>query len=117
MTDNEERYTLDEAHLQFAKRFNGRTWELLDKADRTPAENEEMVLVAYASLYHWTFVGSEVHRQRGVWMLAHVYSALGDAEQALKYAEQCLDLTEAHREKMEDFDIAYAYEAVARSND
>jgi hypothetical protein len=39
---------------------------------------------------------------------------LGDA--ALHHAQRCLELTQTHADLMQDFDHAYAYEAVARAN-
>jgi tetratricopeptide (TPR) repeat protein len=112
----EVRYTLSEAHKEFAKQSNGQVWKLLGKTDRSPEENEEMERAAFASLYHWINAGTEVHHQRGEWMIAHVYTVLGEAETALKHAQRCLELTEAHKSQMEDFDIAYAYEGIARAN-
>ena len=64
----DERLTLEEAHLWFAKSLNGATWDLLGKPERSVSEDEEMVLAATASLYHWLQVGSGVHAQR--WALA-----------------------------------------------
>ena len=50
---SEERtITEAEAHLHFAKDFNGKTWELLDKQKRTPEEDELLVDHAHASLAH-----------------------------------------------------------------
>jgi hypothetical protein len=111
-----ERYTLDEAHKEFAKGANGQVWQLLGRSERSPAENEEMEFAAFASLYHWLYVGTEVHRQRGEWLIAHVYTVLGNANLAIKHASRCLGLTEEYKGQMEDFDIAYAYEGVARAN-
>jgi tetratricopeptide (TPR) repeat protein len=111
-----ERYTLEEAQIEFAKRTNGQVWKLLEKTDRTPAEDEEMECAAFASLYHWLQSGTQVHHQRGEWLIAHVYTILGEAESALKFANRCLELTEAYKNQMEDFDIAYAYEGMARAN-
>jgi hypothetical protein len=113
--NNEEKYTLKEAHKEFAKRTNGLVWRLLGKSDRTPDENHEMVLTAIASLYHWHQVGTEVHRQRGEWLIAHVFTVLGDSDQAIKHAQRCLTLTEAHKDQLADFDHAYAYEGFARA--
>lgn len=112
----DERYSLDEAGKEFAKRFNGRVWQLLEKNDRTPDENEEMIYAAYASLYHWRQVGSEVHHQRGEWMLAHVYTVLGECDLATKHAKRCLELTGQFRDQMNDFDIAYGFEGIARAS-
>jgi hypothetical protein len=112
---NESQYTLEQAHLELAKRTNGEVWELLGKDDRSAADDEQMVLAAFASLYHWRHVGTEVNDQRGLWMIAHVFTVLGRSGLALEYAELCLALTEAHRDQMADFDVAYAYEGVARA--
>jgi hypothetical protein len=113
--DDQEQYTLEDAHREFGKRFNGRVWELLSKAERSPEEEAEMEMAATASLYHWRHVGRELHGQRGEWLLAHVYHALGRTEEAVLHAGRCYDLTEAYREQMEDFDIAYGYETMARA--
>ncbi len=110
-----EKYTLGEARLKFAQWSNGRVWELVDKASRTPEETDEMVEAAYASLYHWRSVGTDVHIQRGKWLLSHVYVIINDERLSLKFARDCLQITEAHRAQMKDFDIAYAYEAMARA--
>jgi hypothetical protein len=54
----ENTFTESEAQLFFAKRFNGKTWELLDKAERTQEENELLVDYAHASLAHWRAAGT-----------------------------------------------------------
>ena len=112
----EERFTLPEAHQAFAKQFNGRMWQLLGQAERTREQDEEMEMAAFASMYHWLHAGTGVHRQRGEWMLAHVYTVLGRAEPALRHAGRCLELTQAHAEEMKDFDLAYGYEGMARAS-
>ena len=109
-------YTIDEAQLLFAKRTNGRVWELLDKPTRTQAEDEEMLHAAHASLYHWLHAGTAVHHQRGLWMIARVHVVLNNPAEALRYANRCLELTEQHRDLMVDFDIAFAYESIARAS-
>jgi hypothetical protein len=48
-------------------------------------------------------------------LIAHVYTVLGHAEPALRHAERCMLLTERHRDEMEDFDLAYAHEGLARA--
>jgi hypothetical protein len=110
-----DREELESAHLDFAKRANGRVWELLGKGDRTDAEIREMVHAAHASMYHWLQVGTPVNTQRGEWLLARVYTQVGDAEAAIRHAERCQVLTEAHPDLMQDFDRAYALEGLARA--
>lgn len=109
-------YTLDEAHKHFAKSINGRVWELLEKTDRSQAENHEMLYAAHACTYHWKFVGTAVHQQRGEWLISRVHVVLGHALEALRHAERCFELTKSNKELMKDFDIAYAFESLARAH-
>lgn len=114
MSETEE--TIDrKVHERLAKQIYGEVWALLDKPDRTEEEDERMVLAAHASTYHWLHAGGNVHRQRGEWMLAHVHTVLGRDGPARHHARRCLALTEAFAGEMKDFDVAYAYEAVARA--
>ena len=112
---DEKRLTLDDAHRHFAQATNGRVWELLQKPDRSPAENDEMLYAAHACAYHWKFAGTAVHRQRGEWLISHVHVVLGHGKEALRHAQRCFELTESNRELMQDFDIAYAFEGMARA--
>jgi len=109
-------YTIDEAHHYFAKAINGRVWELLQKSNRSQAESDEMLHAAHACTYHWQFVGTAVHQQRGEWLISHVHVVLGHAKEALRHAEHCFELTESNKDLMEDFDLAYAFEGMARAN-
>jgi hypothetical protein len=112
----ESRYTLEEIHLPFAKQIHGRVWQLLDKADRTSAEDEEMLCAAYASLYHWLFAGTEINQQRGHWLISRVAAVLGHGAEALRHATRCQELTEQYSQQMQDFDVAFAFEGVARAH-
>lgn len=112
---SEDKVSLDEAQIKFAKKTNGEVWDLLGKEKRTAEDDETMLHAAYASMYHWTKAGTVVNWQRGEWLLSRVYTVLGRVEPALHHARRCLDLTEAHPEDMADFDIGYAYEGMARS--
>lgn len=114
--DAKERYTLNEAHEHFAKSINGRVWKLLQKPDRSQSENDEMLHAAHACTYHWRFAGTAVHQQRGEWLISHVHVVLGHAVEALRHAERCFELTQANKEVMKDFDIAYAFEGLARAH-
>lgn len=108
-------FTLEEAHMHFAKSINGRVWQLLQKPSRTPEENDEMLHAAHACTYHWRFVGNAVNQQRGEWLISHVHVALGHANEALRHAEHCFELTRSNKDLMQDFDIAYAFEGIARA--
>lgn len=108
-------FDLEQAHTHFAKSTNGRTWELLSKEERSAEEDNEMEYAAVSSLYHWSQVGTALHKQRGEWLIAHVYTVLGYGDAAHRHAQRCYELTQANKDLMQDFDIAYAYEAMART--
>jgi hypothetical protein len=103
------------ARRRLAADLFNHTWTLLDKADRTAAEDDEMIHAAHASRYHWgePGVGEPVNLARGEWQCSRVYAVLGRAEPALWHARRCLAITEANGGG--DFDLAAAYEALARA--
>ena len=102
------------AHKKFAVDCFNKIWTLLEKSERTAEDNDMMIHLAHASLYHWLQVGTPLNEQRGQWMLAKVYTLLEDKVRAMRHASKCLELTEKHGFK--DFDLAYAYEAIARAS-
>jgi hypothetical protein len=109
----EEKFSEMECHRKFAAEFYNLVWKLLGKKKRTAEEDEKMLHAAYASLFHWSFVGTAINLQRGHWMVSHVYAVLNRAEPALYHAKKCRKLTKEN--KFKDFDVAYAYEAMARA--
>jgi hypothetical protein len=111
----EKQYTESEAHRYFAAHLHGQVWDLLERTDRTPSEDERMLHTAHASCYHWLQVGTGLNHQRGEWLISRVHAVLGNADRALSYAQRCLQLTEQYAELMQDFDFAFAYECVARA--
>lgn len=88
-------------------------WTLLEKDERSEPESEVMVHAAHASRFHWQEPGEPVHHARGEWQISRVYAVLGRPEPALHHAERCLELCTEHG--IGDFDLAYAYEALARA--
>ena len=92
--------------------FN-RVWELMEKPGRSRDEDDEMVHAAHASRYHWGIVGEAEHRARGEWQISRVYTVLGRGEPAIAHARRCLEICSQHG--IGDWDIAYAYEALARA--
>lgn len=95
--------------------FN-KTWTLMEKDDRTEAEDDELVHCAHASAYHWLHVGTPANRARSEWQCSRMYTVLGRAEPALHHARRCLELCEASPEALEDWDLPYAHEALARAH-
>jgi DNA-binding transcriptional MerR regulator len=109
--------TIDADHRSLGVALYNDTWRLLEK-ERTPEEDEEMLHQAHASTYHWLKAPEcePKNRARGEWMCSRVYSVLGRAEPALHHAGCCLAITEASPESMEEFDLPFAYEALARAH-
>jgi len=72
-----------------------------------------MIHAAHASAYHWRQVGEPLNFARSGWLLSRVYAVLNRPKAALYYAQHCQEISEA--EGIGDFDLAFAYEALARA--
>jgi hypothetical protein len=106
--------TADVDHRQLGSElFNG-TWKLLDKPDRTPDEDALMIHTAHASAYHWLQVGKPENFARSHWQCSRVYSVLGRSEPAIYHGRFVLDICQ--RNGIGDWDLAFAYEALARAH-
>jgi hypothetical protein len=90
-------------------------WRLLRQPGRTQAEDDRMLHAAHASRHHWGEVGTRVNLARGEWQCSRVYAVLGRPEPALHHARRCLELLGGAPEA-EDFDLPFAYEALARAH-
>jgi len=88
-------------------------WELIEKADRPRDEDDLMLHAAHASAYHWRQVGEVKNFARSEWQCSRVYALLGRAEPALFHAGRCLEW--CGRGEVDDFDLPFAYEALARA--
>lgn len=104
----------EKIHRQFAVDLFNATWDLLDKPARTKEEDDLMIHSAHASRYHWGVMGTQVNLARGEWQLARVYTMLDRPEPAHYHALRSLEICLANN--IGDFDLAYAYEALARVN-
>jgi DNA-binding transcriptional MerR regulator len=89
-------------------------WTLLESADRTPDQDDEMVHAAHASRYHWGEVGDPKNRAIGEWQCSRVYAVLGRGESSLHHARRCLAIAEEH--ELERWLFASAFEALARAH-
>jgi hypothetical protein len=102
-----------ELHKKFAVDLFNFTWSLLDKKDRTQDENDKMIHAAHASRFHWGEIGTPLEFERGEWQISRVYSVLKRSEPAIYHAKRCFEICK--KNSIEDFDIAFAYEALARA--
>jgi len=111
----EKTYTIEQAHKFFGIEFNQLTWSLLGKENRSPDEDEKMINAAHASHFHWFYNGTKLNEQRGEWLISRVYCVLNIPERAMHHALRCKNITDNYPDEMEDFDIAYADEGLARA--
>jgi len=102
-----------EMHRQLGVDLFNLTWTLIDKPERTLDESDLMIHTAHASAYHWRQVGEPMNFERSDWQLSRVYALLDRPEAASYYAQRCLEICQ--REGIGDFDLAFAYEAMARA--
>ena len=114
MPETDTKLTADEERRIGIALFNA-TWTLLDKQTRTRDEDDAMLHMAHASRHHWAASGTDAaHLARGEWQCSRVYAVLGRPEPCLHHAQRVLDLCQENG--IGDFDLAFAYEALARGN-
>jgi tetratricopeptide (TPR) repeat protein len=106
--------SVTDARLLAAQLFN-ETWRLMELQGRGRQDDDRMIHTAHASRYHWGQVPgvTPTHLARGEWQISRVYATLGRAEPALHHARRVLDL--CRENGIGDFDLAFAYEALARA--
>jgi hypothetical protein len=90
------------------------TWRLMESRE----DDERMLHMAHASAYHWQQAPEcePKNRARSEWLCSRVYTVLGRAEPALYHAKRCLEICRAHPENMDDWDLPFAHEALARAH-
>ncbi|WP_449538715.1 hypothetical protein [Ferdinandcohnia sp. Marseille-Q9671] len=103
------------SHKQVASECFNKVWDLLDMPNRTEKEAEEMVHLCHTSFWHWSQAKehTEQNLSIGYWQLSRVYAVVGNGEQALYYANRCIEVS--IKAELAPFYIAYAYEAQARA--
>ena len=87
-------------------------WRLME----TREDDERMVNAAHASAFHWAAAPEckPENRARSEWQISRVYTVLGRGEPAVWHAQRCLEWCESAG--IDDWDLAYAYEALARAH-
>lgn len=107
-------------HRWFGIQLNNEMWKVIEDETVGPGtpltDRERMLYSAYASAYHWRTVGNEANFARGEHLISRMAARLGEGQIALHHARRCLELVESHADLMEDWDEAFAHEALARSH-
>ena len=101
------------AHRQFSGECFNKSWELIDRTDRAAADDEQMLLTSLASLWHWTQRAdcTDQNLSIGYWQASRVYALLGQADNARRFGELCLQRSG----DLAPFFVAYAHESLARA--
>jgi hypothetical protein len=99
-------------HRQLGVDLFNEVWRLLE----TREDDDRMLHAAHASRFHWgeAAEAGPANLARGEWQVSRVYVVLGRAEPAQWHAERCVEHCE--RAGLGDWDLAYAYEALARAH-
>jgi hypothetical protein len=107
----EDEIISNEQHRKLAADLFNQTY--IEKPNRTREDDTMMLHMAHASRFHWGMIGEPVNFSRGEWLLSRVYALLNREEPALYHAMVNMDTVQKYQ--IGDFDLAYAYEALARA--
>jgi hypothetical protein len=107
---------LQKAHRQFAMSAFNSCWKLIDLAERTQAEEGEMIRLAEVSYWHWLQFEEHTPENEGIglWQLARVYALAGESVKALGFAGDYMEL--CRKACLGAFHEGYAHEAMARAH-
>ena len=99
-------------HRQLGVDLFNETWRLIESRE----DDTLMIDCAHASAYHWALAPEckPENRARSAWQISRAYTVAGRPDEALFHAERCFQLCE--RYGLGDWDLAYAYEALARAS-
>jgi hypothetical protein len=101
-----------EFHRKIAKQCFNKTWDYLEKKNRTPDDDRQMLTLAHTSTYHWGLIGNARNLAVGEWQISRVYADLKHAEPSLLFAKASLELV--IKNNLADL-LPSAYEGVARA--
>ena len=105
-----------QSHRDLAVELYNAAWELLDSPDRTDAEDDEVLTLAFASRHHWGEAddGGDEQLAIGDWFIGHVAAHLGLSALAVRFSGRALDRVESSG--MGGWLLASAYEGMARAH-
>jgi hypothetical protein len=99
-------------HRELGVQLFNETWQLIESRE----DDDRMLHMAHASRFHWgeALECKPENLARGEWQVSRVYTILGRAEPAIWHARRCQEHCEQNG--IGDWDLAYAYEALARAH-
>ena len=112
---NKPDFDIQAAHKYFSVACFNQAWDYIGKPRRNKSEEDQMLQLSLASLWHWTQREdcTPTNLSVGYWQVSRVFSLLRKAEQARHYGK--LSLEAAQADGVEPFYKGYAYEALARA--
>jgi hypothetical protein len=107
--------SMQEIHRKLSAQCFNECWTYIDMPDRSAADVETMVLLAYASLYHWKQREdvAPINLSVGYWQVSRVHALAGQYDMAKQFGQRCLEVGKESR--LAPFYVGYAYEALARA--
>ena len=101
------------AHRHFSAWCFNQAWDLIEKPDRSEADDRLMVALNQASIFHWLNRPDCAAKNLsiGYWQASRIQALLGNASEAMRHAHTCLSYSDG----LEPFHLGYAYEASARA--
>lgn len=106
---------IQKIHTHFSTDCFNKCWTVMDKAERSAEDVEDMLLLAHASLWHWKQRTDRKPENLsiGYWLVSRVYAVAGNYELARLFGLKCLDISEDA--SLSPFLVGYAHEALARA--
>src|ERR1700761_8699308 len=85
------------AHRHFSAWCFNRAWDLIEKPDRTEADDLMMVALNQASIFHWRSRPDCTAKNLavGYWQASRIQALIGNAQEAMRCALVCLGHSEA----------------------
>jgi hypothetical protein len=102
-------------HKAFSAHCFNKTWDLIDKSERSAEEEEEMLRLSLTSLWHWTQRKDcePTNLSVGYWQVSRVFALMGQADNARRFGRRSLQASA--QAEADPFYAGYAHEALARA--
>jgi hypothetical protein len=89
------------------------SWSLLERDDRSPEQDRDLLTTAFTSRFHWRAAGGVEQWVMSDWMVARAAAAVGEGRLAVDFALAAHDA--AQRGEVADWLLASCAEGVARA--
>ena len=98
------------AHKYFSAYCFNAAWDLMENNDRTARDDQLMVALSFASIFHWSNRSdcADKNLSIGYWQASRVQALIDNPREAARLG--------AYSGKLPPFFLAYAHEALARAH-